>query len=454
MKMITSLGRRKCCFAVITQSFRSAQTLMQTNNKNFLQAISNEDDISNVIRRSLENYTDITLEPYQIIKFSLGKSFTNAGVDIRQIVKDSRGKIIDHFASSEDDKNIYTNQIKFESVFKEGFNALYNTADGKLSKCSKLNFATQAFRTGFLENQDFHERCLEKMFYTDEESELFRTVLLANHLFGRLAANFGQNYFVSQDHRSHDTYNKCPCDECGEKIPYNISGIGSEFLWYGYPDIIVNSIGGSTMIARPEEKDRDEQIAEGDIYFQADFEERQLLESEENIALLRYNRNISKFVAQAVTFSFYQKYYQLKLNKNKINVVPVTLVPTLAVTGTHFDIYLYDHEHDILLRNKGPPIPLWRNEYPEAELEMSSVLKIWMILNHLTLQPSLEENIIQELKGSCQFLHALSSGQKNMIGQTISMRNRFYPRRYTEIDALPLQRREKILNPPKKKDSI
>lgn len=64
------------------------------------------------------------------------------------------------------------------------------------------------------------------MFYTEEESELFRTVLLANHLFGRLAANFGQNYFVSHDHRSHDIYNKCPCDECGEKIPYNNSGIG------------------------------------------------------------------------------------------------------------------------------------------------------------------------------------------------------------------------------------
>ncbi|CAC5358142.1 unnamed protein product [Mytilus coruscus] len=289
--MITSIGRRKKCLAVVTQSFRSAPILMRTNHNNFFsQTISTEDDISNVIRRSLGNYTDITLEPYQIVKFSLGKSFNNAGVDIRQIVKDSRGKNIDRFASSEDDKNIYTNQIKFESIFKEGFKALYNTADGKLSKSAKLNFATQAFRTGFLENQDFHERCLEKMFYTDEESELFRTVLLANHLFGRLAANFGQNYFVSHDQRSLDTYNKCPCDECGEKIPYNNSGIGSEFLWYGYPDIIVNSIGGSTMIARPEEKDRHEQIAEGDVYLQADFEERQIFESEENIALLRNNR--------------------------------------------------------------------------------------------------------------------------------------------------------------------
>ncbi|CAG2243103.1 unnamed protein product [Mytilus edulis] len=333
------------------------------------------------------------------VKFSLGKSFTNSGVDIRQIVQDSRGKRLDHFASNEDEKNIHTYQIKFASVFKEGFNALYNTAD------------------------DFHERCLEKMFYTEEESELFRTVLLANHLFGRLAANFGQNYFVSHDHhRSHDTYNKCPCYECGEKIPYNNSGIGSEFLWYGYPDILVNSIGGSTVIARPEEIDRDEQIAEGEVYFQADFDERQIIESEENIALLRNERNVSKFVAQAVTFSFYQKFYQLKINKNKSNILPVTLIPTLAVTGNHFDIYLYDHEHDILLRNKGPPIPLWKSEYPEAELDMSSVLKIWMVLNHLTLGTSLEEHIVQELQGSCDFLHALSSEHKTMIGQTIAKR--------------------------------
>ncbi|XP_071126875.1 uncharacterized protein [Mytilus edulis] len=452
--MITSLVRRKYSFVVITQSFRSAHTLMQTNNKNFPYKIYSEDDISNAISRSLEKYTDITFEPYQIVKFSLGKSFTNSGIDIRQIVKNLNGKRIDQFVSNEDDKNIYTTQIKFESVFKKGFDALCNTTGGKLSKSAKLDFATQAFRTGFLENQDFHERCLEKMFYTDEESELFRTVLLSNHLFGRLAANFGQNYYVSHDHRSHDTYNKCPCDECGEKIPYNNSGIGSEFLWYGYPDILVNSIGGSTLIARPEEKDRDEQIAEGDIYFHADFEERQIIESEENIALLRYERNVSKFVAQATTFSFYQKYYQLKMNKNRTNVVPITLIPTLAFTGTHFDIYLYDHEHDILLRNKGPPIPLWRSEYPDAELDMSSVLRIWIVLNHLTLRTSLEENMVQELKGSCHFLHALSSEHKTMIGQTIGMRNRFYPRRYKEIDAFPLQSQEKIINFPKQKDSI
>ncbi|CAG2198988.1 unnamed protein product [Mytilus edulis] len=314
-------------------------------------------------------------------KFFTGKSFTNSGVDIRQIVKDSRGKRIGQFASNEDEKNIYTTQIKFESVFKEGFDALYNTADDKLSKSAKLDFATQAFRTGFLENQDFHERCLEKMFYTDEESELFR-----------------------------------------RKISYNNSGIGSEFLWYGYPDILVNSIGGSTVIARPEEIDRDEQIAEGDTYLNADFDERQIIESEENIALLRNPRNISKFVAQAVTFSFYQKFYQLKINKNKSNILPVTLIPTLAVTGNHFDIYLYDHERDIILRNKGPPIPLWKSEYPEAELDMSAVLKIWMVLNHLTLGTSLEEHIVQELQGSCDFLHALSSEHKTMIGQTIAKR--------------------------------
>ncbi|XP_063416329.1 uncharacterized protein LOC134697975 [Mytilus trossulus] len=455
MKMSTLLVvRGKYYLAVITQSFRSVPILMRTNSKNFSQTIHSEDDISNVINRSLENYTDNTLEPYQIVKFSLGKSFTNSGIDIKQIIKDSRGKRVDHFASNEDEKNIHTYQIKFASVFKEGFNALYNTADGKLSKSAKLDFATQAFRTGFLENQDFHERCLEKMFYTKEESELFRTVLLANHLFGRLAANFVQNYFVSHDHRSHDIYNKCPCDECGEKILYNNSGIGSEFLWYGYPDIMVNSIGGSTMIARPEKIDRDEQIAEGDTYLKADFDERQIIESEENIALLRYERNVSKFVAQAVTFSFYQKYYQLKMNKNKRNVVPVTLVPMLALTGTHFDIYLYDHEYDILLRNKGPPISLWKCEYPKAELDMSSVLKIWMVFNHLTLKTSLEENMVQELKGSCDFLHALSSGHKTIIGETISMRNRFYPRRYKEIDALPSQSQEKILHFPKQKDSI
>ena len=117
---------------------------------------------------------------------------------------------------------------------------------------------------------------------------------------------------------------------------------GSELLWYGYPDIIVNSLGGSSNIARSREKDRDQLIAEGDIYFEADFEEKQIIESKKAVELLRFNRNISQFVAQAITFSFYQKHYQLQMNKNIKNFFPISLVPTLAVSGTHFDIYLYN----------------------------------------------------------------------------------------------------------------
>lgn len=206
-------------------------------------------------------------------------------------------------------------------------------------------------------------------------------------------------------------------------------------LFYGYPDIIVYSLGGKCNIVRPQQVDRNYWLTRDDHDFEAEFDEKQLIELKRQKELLRSSQNISQFVAQCITFSFYQKQYQLKHRKDCLTV---SLIPTIALSGMHFDIYIYDIDNDILLRNKGDPIPLWRScRYPQAKLNMSAIVQIWMVLNHLTLNPSLPLEDIQALKGSCDFLHHLPQDRIDLIESTITMKKTFTPWQYEEINTIP-----------------
>lgn len=141
---------------------------------------------------------------------------------------------------------------------------------------------------------------------------------------------------------------------------------------------------------------------------------------------LRNRKNISKFISQVITFSFYQR----SLQKTKEKKCTSSLIPTLAVTENHFDIYVYDCENDILLRNYGEPIPLW-NETPSEStyetLNISSVLMLWMVLNHMTLQPCLSDEDMNRLQGTCDFLPHISQARKQLIRNTVDQKKRFHP---------------------------
>ncbi|XP_071150834.1 uncharacterized protein [Mytilus edulis] len=403
------------------------------------------------ISKSLSEFKDIQFEPFRMKTFTLGSSVTNANVKVEQVITDINGETIDPSTvdDSTEQSETFSQIIKLKSIYRNGFDALEkHVTDGKMTSNVDVNFVIQAMKAGFLQDLDFHERCIQKIFVNgddeddDVNEELYETVILANHLFSRLtmprisnSAKFGSYFSVLNVDKSRNIHRMCPCDMCKEKIPFHNSGIGSEMLFYGYPDILVYSLDGKCNIVRPQKEDRNYWLTREDHDFEAEFDEKQLIELKRQKELLRSSQNISQFVAQCITFSFYQKQYQLKHRKDSL---PVSLIPTIALSGMYFDIYMYDLDNDILLRNKGDPIPLWRScRYPEAKLDMSAILQIWMVLNHLTLNPSLPQEDIQSLKGTCDFLQHLPQERIELIESTIAMKKTFMPWQYEEINTIP-----------------
>ena len=201
-----------------------------------------------------------------------------------------------------------------------------------------------------------------------------------------------------------------------DKYPYVT---GSEYLWYGKPDIMLFPPGGcnvSVVLPRVDLGNKDPESPED--------KQKQILEVKVRSDDLRNKQNVRQFISQTMTFSIYQKVFQNK--HSHMSSEKVSIIPTVAVSAESFDIYMYDAEHDILLRNMGDSIPLWqRTSDKKIRLNMSSVLKLWMVINHLTFKPKLTAAEISRLSGSCNFLKHFSIDDLNTIESTVRMRARF-----------------------------
>ncbi|CAG2206770.1 unnamed protein product [Mytilus edulis] len=83
--------------------------------------------------------------------------------------------------------------------------------------------------------------------------------------------------------------------------------------------------------------------------------------------------------------------------------------------------------NDILLRNEGDPIPLWNNvqNSSEATLNMGSVLQLWMLINHLQIQPDLSQSELEKFSGTCGFSSSLTYEHLKKIETECTMRSRF-----------------------------
>ncbi|XP_063409741.1 uncharacterized protein LOC134693002 [Mytilus trossulus] len=375
--------------------------------------------LDSFISDSLDNFSDVELAPYRINGFVLGTSFQDAYIDYSQYGEDNNGTFM-NLNEEKHNTSLFTPKIKFSSIFEKSFKALkYERVDDGWSP--RIKIVTDILKYGFIAEKEFHEMCLQKVRYIPNQihEELYITTILTNHLFSRLTSVGGYLRFVANNNTDKSKFEMCPCRHCDDEILLGNTGIGSEYLFYGQPDVKLYTQGGDFFnIVYPSEDNRYLEEMDGPNISDSD--------NYNTSHALRYRKNISKFISQVITFSFYQR----SLQKRKHIKFTSTLIPTLAVTENHFDIYMYDCENDILLRNYGEPIPLW-NEAPSEStyetLNMSSVLMLWMVLNHMTLPPCLSDEDMNNLKGTCDFLPHISQARKQLIENTVDQKKRFHP---------------------------
>ncbi|VDI42871.1 Hypothetical predicted protein [Mytilus galloprovincialis] len=379
-----------------------------------------KNDVNSYISDSLDNFDDVELAPYRINGFLLGSSFQDAYIDYSQYCEDDNATKR-NLNEEKRFTSLFTPKIKFSSIFEKSFKALKDERvdDGWNPR---IKIVTDILKYGFIAEKEFHEMCLQKVRYIPNQicEELYITTILTNHLFSRLTSVGGYLRFVANNNTDKSKFEMCPCRYCDDEILLGNTGIGSEYLFYGQPDVKLYTQGGDFFnIVYPS----DDNI-NSDSYLE-EMDGPDIRDSEYNNAL-RYRKNISKFISQVITFSFYQRSLEKRKEKKCIS----NLIPTLAVTENHFDIYMYDCENDILLRNYGEPIPLW-NEAPSEStyetLNMSSVLMLWMVLNNMTLPPCLSYEDMNRLKGTCDFLPHISQARKQLIENTVDQKKRFHP---------------------------
>lgn len=153
-------------------------------------------------------------------------------------------------------------------------------------------------------------------------------------------------------------------------------------------------------------------------------EEEQLVEEENELSSLRHMESIRQFSAQAITFSYYQASIQEQDSGNSESLI--SLIPTIAINEKGFDVYMYDSVNEIFFRNCGDPLPLWNEQLPanhNATINISSVVTLWMLINHLTLKPAVTPAHVSLFGGSASL--GLDNEQIQEIKKTITISKDF-----------------------------
>lgn len=112
--------------------------------------------------------------------------------------------------------------------------------------------------------------------------------------------------------------------------------------------------------------------------------------------------------AQTIAFGIYQKVFQRRLKFWQFDFV--SLIPTLALSADEAHIFMYDVKHDICLKNS-TPLPFWEKD----QLNLNTLVTLWMTFYHLSFKPSLPEEAIEELQNSCGFLEKMSAEELKAI---------------------------------------
>ena len=183
--------------------------------------------------------------------------------------------------------------------------------------------------------------------------------------------------------------------------------LGYEELWYGHPDIVLipEELPDYIPVSIYEEFTNDELDDENTD------QERDILQRNDEATEMcdikskntHFDKCAEQILSQAITFAFYQG----NIMKNNGISPSSTLVPSLVVTPGHYYIVMYDYMNDILLGSSLQRCSLWDEN--DMKFNLSAVLQIWMVLNHVDFVPALSPKAEQFLVGSCNFHNILQN---------------------------------------------
>lgn len=380
----------------VTRLLRSAQCL-QTSHPSLRHV---HVDLKKTLQSSLDNYTDLKLFPQRISNCGFGRSFTNTFVDYEDCVGPNENALF---------------HVQFSSVFRRGFDCLQKYLKNDVGFFDNFHLdgvpnderdhfqALTALRI-FLEKLAFHERSLKttqrNAFDGKKEGEI--AALLSNHLLSCLV--YWNKYLISNTYQKQPS--QCPClnpIQCMEHIPYGKTGLGYEELWYGHPGIVLIPQDPSDYIPILVYEDFPNDDDDG--------QERNVRQNNENSTEkcdiesenMHFDKCAEQIFSQAITFAFHQANF---MNDSCIQPVS-TLIPSLALTPTHYYIVMYDFFNDILLSSSHQCCSWWDDS--EMKFNMLAVLQMWMVLNYVHFVPGLSQRAGHILAGSGDFHNILKN---------------------------------------------
>ncbi|XP_069107858.1 uncharacterized protein [Argopecten irradians] len=262
----------------------------------------------------------------------------------------------------------------FGSIFKNGLNLLSDfVAKRTIPQNQQEKFVLHKLLQ-YLNDKDAQAALKD----FDSFGETHSTMVLANHLFGKLATS--SKYTI--DKNCAGKVEKCPCiAQCQLTGNFGDTSIGNEEVWHGNMDIVVNNnVIVNKLVNDPESPGGKSSV------------EVKLKSSSGNL-----KRN-PQIIAQSVVFSFLQKQMH-PLSRH-------FMFPCIGIGSGGLVVYFYDSEHDVLLESTYIPWHVGPTSLEDpAKVNLIAILVSWFVVNYKYLCSGLPESLKTDCKADF-FTHA------------------------------------------------
>ncbi|XP_062579668.1 uncharacterized protein LOC134241650 [Saccostrea cucullata] len=220
----------------------------------------------------------------------------------------------------------------------------------------------------FLIRTEIHA-ALSQMKDCSDETELI--ILLIFHLFSPLSLS---SYFTVNQSKSSQP-KVCPCGKKHRKIIYGDTSIGNTDVWHGTVDLIME--GADVIIVTPD-KGTSEDLDSREAVKQGQFDMN--------------NNSAGSSLVQVAAKTIVHSFYHHQIHPDHSN----TLIPCIGVSPTGLIFYFYDSVHDVLLGSTHFPLAT----FSPLHLNWTTVIAVWMVLNHSYLCNGLSSLDIDEVPKS------------------------------------------------------